>query len=103
MGKNLIFCESCINFNNGTMVLSFRQSNVDAAIRTVAIVQILKGLQANTNNSAEFLRLVLAKLSVFGAKRYYADSQLHRLKQRLMQILLILQPALDRVRHFFHF
>ena len=66
-------------------------------IRAAAVSQLCMALQKNNENASLFLPLVLEKLLAFQGKRYYADSQLHRLKHRLMQVLLILQPYLSKV------
>ncbi|OXU28380.1 hypothetical protein TSAR_002234 [Trichomalopsis sarcophagae] len=73
-----------------------RQCNIDAAIRAAAVLQLIKALQNDNKNAALLLPLILKKLLAIQKKRYFADSQLHRLKHRLMQILLILQPYLDQ-------
>ncbi|XP_058801284.1 uncharacterized protein LOC131670013 isoform X2 [Phymastichus coffea] len=73
-----------------------RQCNVDVAVRAAAVIQLCKALDDNKENANVLLPFILQKLSSIQSKRYFADSQLHRLKHRIMQTLLILQPHLNK-------
>ncbi|XP_039313554.1 uncharacterized protein LOC105193761 isoform X2 [Solenopsis invicta] len=74
-------------------------SNNDTAIRAEAIVLLHRIISysesdciAYVNNHAQTL---LDTLKTNKTKRYFNDSPLHKFKHRIMQILLILEPALS--------
>ncbi|KAJ8669844.1 hypothetical protein QAD02_001103 [Eretmocerus hayati] len=71
-----------------------RQSNVDGTIRAAAVLCLMNILGTDASAASMILPLVLEKFAAVQNKRYYADSQVHRLKQRTLQVLLILQPFL---------
>ncbi|XP_050458983.1 uncharacterized protein LOC126855407 isoform X2 [Cataglyphis hispanica] len=68
----------------------------DAAIRAEATVLLHKIIShLELNYAAVIVPLILAILEKYKNKRYFNDSYLHKLKHRLMQILLILEPVLS--------
>jgi len=75
-----------------------RDHNNDAAIRAEAII-LLHRIISNPelNYTTIFVRLILDVLEKNKTKRYFKDSPLHKLKHRIMQVLLILEPVLIKV------
>ncbi|KYN22698.1 putative methyltransferase TARBP1 [Trachymyrmex cornetzi] len=71
--------------------------NNDAAIRAEAVI-LLHRIISNPefNYAASFGQSVLNELIKNKTKRYFKDSPLHKLKHRIMQILLILEPVLSK-------
>ncbi|KYN44609.1 putative methyltransferase TARBP1 [Trachymyrmex septentrionalis] len=71
--------------------------NNDAAIRAEAVI-LLHRIISNPecNCAASFGQSVLNELIKNKTKRYFKDSPLHKLKHRIMQILLILEPVLSK-------
>ncbi|XP_029666388.1 uncharacterized protein LOC115237466 [Formica exsecta] len=69
--------------------------NNDAAVRAEATVLLHKIINhLELNYAAVIVPLILEILEKYKNKRYFNDSYLHKLKHRLMQILLILEPVL---------
>ncbi|XP_033232052.1 uncharacterized protein LOC117183015 [Belonocnema kinseyi] len=69
--------------------------NQDSEVRARAIILIFKAITSVENYSSSFFPLVMAVLRKFKGKRYFGDSNSHRIQQRLFQLLLILEPFLD--------
>ncbi|XP_011690186.1 PREDICTED: uncharacterized protein LOC105451442 isoform X2 [Wasmannia auropunctata] len=71
--------------------------NNDAAIRAQAIILLHRIINnSESNYAATFVRLILDALEKNKTKRYFKDSPLHKLKHRIMQVLLILEPVLNK-------
>ncbi|XP_070154969.1 probable methyltransferase TARBP1 [Polyergus mexicanus] len=69
--------------------------NNDAAVRAEATILLHKIIShLELNYAAVIVPLILEILEKYKNKRYFNDSYLHKLKHRLMQILLILEPVL---------
>jgi hypothetical protein len=66
-------------------------------IRAAAVIQLSNALHNDEENASLFFPFIIKKLLTLQNKRYFANSQLHRLKHRILQILLILQPYLNKV------
>ncbi|XP_015438417.1 PREDICTED: uncharacterized protein LOC107193477 [Dufourea novaeangliae] len=69
-------------------------SVIDASIRAVSFLLLHKIITADVEFASAFLSLVLQKLEEYKNKRYFNHSYIHKIKHRLMQTLLILQPIL---------
>lgn len=78
-----------------------RDYHNDAAVRVEAIVLLYKIINnPDLNYAAEIMPLMVDMLEKHKERRYFKDSQLHKLKYRLMQSLLILEPVLNEVREY---
>ncbi|KAL2737261.1 putative methyltransferase TARBP1 isoform X1 [Vespula maculifrons] len=75
--------------------LSITDNNNDAIVRAQAIVLLHKIITKKPEYASIFLHSVLAELEKNKNKRYFKDSHLHRIKHRLIQILLVLEPVLN--------
>ncbi|EZA56834.1 putative methyltransferase TARBP1 [Ooceraea biroi] len=70
--------------------------NNDAAVRAQATVVLHRIISyPELNYLTKIMSLILEILEKYKNKRYFNDSYLHKLKHRLMQILLILEPILN--------
>lgn len=76
-----------------------RNHNLDSEVRARAVILIFKAITSVDNYSSSFFPLVMAALRKFKGKRYFGDSNSHRIQQRLFQLLLILEPFLDEVNY----
>ncbi|KAK2576673.1 hypothetical protein KPH14_005334 [Odynerus spinipes] len=83
------------NLKESCTHLSIIDHNIDATVRAQAVILLHKIITTKRENAQIFLHSVLAELEKSKNKRYFKDSHLHRVKHRLMQILLILEPVLD--------
>lgn len=80
------------------MFLHNRDHNNDAAIRAKAIVLLHKIINhLELNYATIIVPLILEILEKYKNKRYFNNSYIHKLKHRLIQILLILEPVLSEV------
>ncbi|XP_011858439.1 PREDICTED: uncharacterized protein LOC105555992 isoform X2 [Vollenhovia emeryi] len=70
--------------------------NNDTAIRAEAVILLHRIIHSEVNYTVTFVRLILDTLEKHATKRYFNDSPLHKLKHRAMQILLILEPLLNK-------
>ncbi|XP_012146742.2 tRNA (guanosine(18)-2'-O)-methyltransferase TARBP1 isoform X1 [Megachile rotundata] len=71
--------------------------NNDTNVRALSIILLYKIISANTEYASTFLPVVLQKLEKYRNKRYFNHSYIHKIKHRIMQILLILQPVLNKL------
>jgi len=70
----------------------------DTAIRAQAIVLLHRIINhPELNYTTKIIPLVFEIFEKFKNKRYFNDSYIHKLKHRLMQTLLILEPVLNEV------
>ncbi|XP_046830389.1 probable methyltransferase TARBP1 isoform X1 [Vespa crabro] len=75
--------------------LSITDYNNDAIVRAQATILLHKIITKKPEYASIFLHSVLAELEKNKNKRYFKDSHLHRVKHRLIQILLVLEPLLN--------
>ncbi|XP_032671611.1 uncharacterized protein LOC116844322 isoform X2 [Odontomachus brunneus] len=66
--------------------------NNDAAVRALATILLHRTAR---NSATTVLPLIFEMLEKHKNKRYFNDSYIHKLKHRLMQILLILEPVMN--------
>lgn len=66
-------------------------------MRAQATILLHKIITKKPEYASIFLHSVLAELEKNKNKRYFKDSHLHRVKHRLIQILLVLEPLLNMV------
>ncbi|KAI4486649.1 hypothetical protein M0804_006019 [Polistes exclamans] len=69
--------------------------NIDATVKAHAVILFHKIITENPKYALIFWQLVSEELKKYTNKRYFKDSYLHRIKHRLMQILLLLEPLLN--------
>ncbi|KAG5315232.1 TARB1 methyltransferase, partial [Acromyrmex insinuator] len=91
-----LFIENQLNKYYSKHIFTLDHNN-DAAIRAEAVI-LLHRIISNPefNYAASFGQSVLNELIKNKTKRYFKDSPLHKLKHRIMQILLILEPVLSK-------
>lgn len=75
----------------------FSDYNNDAIVRAQATILLHKIITKKPEYANTFLHFVLAELEKNKNKRYFKDSHLHRIKHRLVQTLLVLEPVLNMV------
>ncbi|XP_076632949.1 tRNA (guanosine(18)-2'-O)-methyltransferase TARBP1 isoform X1 [Colletes latitarsis] len=66
------------------------------SIRVLSVVLLHEIISADIEYTSTFLPIVLQKLEKYKNKRYFNHSYIHKIKHRIMQILLILQPTLNK-------
>lgn len=77
-----------------------RNISNDATIRAHAVTLLYKMITDDQKHAVEMLPLLYAKLTESQTNQNLEDSQLHHLQNRIMQVLLVLQPMLEKVsRH----
>ncbi|XP_076301824.1 tRNA (guanosine(18)-2'-O)-methyltransferase TARBP1 isoform X2 [Lasioglossum baleicum] len=69
--------------------------NNDGSIRALSVILLHKTITADVEFATAFFPIVLQKLGEYKNKRYFNHSYTHRIKHRIMQILLVLQPILN--------
>lgn len=72
----------------------------DTAVRALATVLLYKIISRPESKDVETVllySLICETLEKYGNKRYFNDSYTHKIKLRLTQILLILQPTMNKV------
>ncbi|XP_012266900.2 probable methyltransferase TARBP1 isoform X2 [Athalia rosae] len=77
--------------------LSSVNININAAIRANAVILLHKMIIDEPLHAVRLLPMMIAVLNEKQNKRYFGDSQIHRQKNRIMQVLLVLQPILEQV------
>lgn len=75
--------------------LSNMNVNTTAATRAHAVTLLHKMITDDPAHGVQLLPLFATQLNESQNKRYFGDSQMHRLKNRIMQVLLVLQPILE--------
>ncbi|OAD54202.1 putative methyltransferase TARBP1 [Eufriesea mexicana] len=68
----------------------------DINIRAASVVLLHKIINEDTEFASIFLPKILQKLDKYKHKRYFNHSYMHKIKHRIMQILLIIQPRLTK-------
>ncbi|XP_076749120.1 uncharacterized protein LOC143422408 [Xylocopa sonorina] len=68
--------------------------NDDYYIRAISAVMLHKIVSEDRKYTKTFLQIILQKLEKYKNKRYFNHSYIHKIKHRIMQILLIIQPVL---------
>ncbi|CAL7944642.1 unnamed protein product [Xylocopa violacea] len=68
--------------------------NDDYYIRAVSAVLLHKIISEDRKYASMLLQIILQKLENYKNKRYFNHSYVHKIKHRIMQILLIIQPVL---------
>ncbi|XP_020300131.1 uncharacterized protein LOC109863885 isoform X2 [Pseudomyrmex gracilis] len=76
-------------------ILALDQSN-DTAIRAQAVILLHKIVSHLKSNNVAIVSCILEMLDKYKNKRHFNDSYIHKLKHRLMQILLMLEPVLSK-------
>nr|XP_034196392.1 uncharacterized protein LOC117611961 isoform X2 [Osmia lignaria] len=77
--------------------ISIIDYNNDTSVRALSIILLYKIINADKEYASMLLPIVLQKLEKFRNKRYFNHSYIHKIKHRIMQILLILQPILNKL------
>ncbi|XP_034196390.2 tRNA (guanosine(18)-2'-O)-methyltransferase TARBP1 isoform X1 [Osmia lignaria lignaria] len=77
--------------------ISIIDYNNDNSVRALSIILLYKIINADKEYASMLLPIVLQKLEKFRNKRYFNHSYIHKIKHRIMQILLILQPILNKL------
>ncbi|CAK9805252.1 Probable methyltransferase TARBP1 [Anthophora plagiata] len=70
--------------------------NNDANIRATSVVLLHRIINEDETFASTFLPIILQKLEKYKNKRYFNHSYIHKIKHRIMQILLIMQPVLTK-------
>ncbi|XP_015174390.1 PREDICTED: uncharacterized protein LOC107065317 [Polistes dominula] len=70
--------------------------NIDATVKAHAVILLHKIISKNPEFALIFWQFVNEELKKYIDKRYFKDSYIHRVKHRLMQILLLLEPVLNK-------
>ncbi|KOC69711.1 putative methyltransferase TARBP1 [Habropoda laboriosa] len=70
--------------------------NNEANIRATSVVLLHKIINEDKKYASVFLPIILQKLEKYKNKRYFNHSYIHKIKHRIMQILLIIQPVLTK-------
>ncbi|XP_076647010.1 tRNA (guanosine(18)-2'-O)-methyltransferase TARBP1 [Halictus rubicundus] len=71
--------------------------NNDGSIRALSVILLHRTITVDVEYATGFLPIVLQKLEEYKNKRYFNHSYIHKIKHRIMQILLVLQPILNEV------
>lgn len=75
-----------------------RDYNNDATVRAHATTLLHRIIcRPDVNYATAVAPLIFETLEKYRNKRYFNDSYIHKLKHRLMQILLILEPVMSKV------
>nr|XP_031838654.1 uncharacterized protein LOC116429639 [Nomia melanderi] len=77
--------------------ISVIDHNNDASIRALSVILLHKIITTDVEFIPAFLPIVLQKLEEYKNKRYFNNSYAHKMKHRIMQTLLILQPVLNEI------
>ncbi|KOX69854.1 putative methyltransferase TARBP1 [Melipona quadrifasciata] len=70
--------------------------NNDVNIRAASVILLHQIINQDKRFGTIFLPIVLQKLEKYKNKRYFNHSYIHKIKHRIMQILLIIQPILTK-------
>ncbi|XP_076181951.1 tRNA (guanosine(18)-2'-O)-methyltransferase TARBP1 [Ptiloglossa arizonensis] len=76
--------------------ISIIDHNNDASIRILSVILLHRIISSDKGYASIFLPMVLQKLEKYKNKRYFNHSYIHKIKHRIMQVLLILQPILNK-------
>lgn len=79
---------------------NFQNYNSDNEIRARGIILLHRAICVDENFVTEFFHSLMKNLMRFKGKRYFADSNSHRIQQRIFQCLLIMEPILNLVNNF---
>ncbi|KAI4503013.1 hypothetical protein M0802_002057 [Mischocyttarus mexicanus] len=71
------------------------ECNIDATVKAHAVILLHRIITEKPKYALIFWQLVSEEFEKYNNKRYFKDSYLHKIKHRLMQILLILEPLLS--------
>lgn len=82
------------NDDNSTTI---QNHNIDNEIRARGFIFFHRALCVDENFSTDILHFAIKSLKKFKGKRYFSDSNSHRIQQRIFQTLLILEPILNMV------
>ncbi|XP_012273823.1 probable methyltransferase TARBP1 isoform X2 [Orussus abietinus] len=69
---------------------------LNTTVRARAVILLHNILCQNSDCGLKILPLVIEKLEESTGKRYYGDSYLHRIKHRLLQVLLLIEPMIHK-------
>ncbi|XP_016918627.3 uncharacterized protein LOC108001866 isoform X2 [Apis cerana] len=69
---------------------------IDYNIRATSVILLHKIINEDKEFASIFLPIILQKLEKYKNKRYFNYSYIHKIKHRIMQILLIMQPILAK-------
>ncbi|XP_054004821.1 uncharacterized protein LOC128890398 isoform X1 [Hylaeus anthracinus] len=76
--------------------ISIIDHNNEASIRILSVLLLHKIINTDVKYASMFLPILLKKLEKYKNKRYFHHSYIHKIKHRIMQVLLILQPTLNK-------
>ncbi|XP_046740839.1 uncharacterized protein LOC124408147 [Diprion similis] len=76
--------------------LSNMYVNTDTATRAHGVAILHKRITDNNEHATKLLPMIIARLNKSQNKRYFGDSHTHRHKNRLLQVLFVLQPLLKK-------
>lgn len=77
-----------------------RDYNNDVNIRAASVILLHQIINQDKKFGTIFLPNILQKLEKYKNKRYFNYSYIHKIKHRIMQILLIIQPILTKVTKY---
>lgn len=84
--------------SKGNVVLGkISNYNNDGEIRARGIILLHRAVCENEEFASECFHDTVKILKKYKSKRYFADSNSHRIQQRICQVLLILEPSLNPV------
>ncbi|XP_043584923.1 uncharacterized protein LOC122568806 isoform X1 [Bombus pyrosoma] len=70
--------------------------NNDANVRAASVILLHQIINEDREFGSTFLPTILQKLEKYKNKRYFNHSYIHKIKHRIMQTLLIIQPILTK-------
>ncbi|XP_017876975.1 uncharacterized protein LOC108623164 [Ceratina calcarata] len=70
--------------------------NDDVNVRAMSVILLHKIINEDKTYASTFLPRVLTKLEEYKNKRHFSNSYVHKIKHRIMQILLVIQPTLNK-------
>lgn len=93
-----VYTKNCIN-KNGLFFFFARTDNTHNAVRARAVILLCKMIADDPIHAAKLLPLIVEKMIVNQQQIGHdsEDSEVNRVKNRIMQVLLLLQPILETV------